>query len=89
MGLLFITRVFMKIIKIDRGSVDIEVNGLLLSIKGEAMLPKQAPEIAEYVLYKNSLHWKENEGHPNLSEEELYAFLEEAFLQRNLRLIIE
>ena len=89
MGLLFITRVFMKIIKIDRGSVDIEVNGHLLSIKGEAMLPKQAPEIAEYVLYKNSLHWKENEGYPNLSEEELYAFLEEAFLQRNLRLIIE
>ncbi len=89
MGLLFITRVFMKIIKIDRGSVDIDVNGHLLSIQGEAMLPKQAPEIAEYVLYKNTRQWKELGVHPNLSMEELYAFLEKEFLKRNLRLIIE
>lgn len=79
----------MKIIKIDRGCVDIEVNGHLLNIQGEAMLPEQAPEKSEYVLYRNTLHWKEIEGHPNLSEEELYAFLEEEFLKRNLRLIIE
>lgn len=79
----------MKIIKIDRGSVDIQVNGHLLSLQGEAMLPEQAPEKSEYVLYKNTLHWKESGVHPSLSEEELYAFLEEEFLKRNLRLIIE
>lgn len=79
----------MKIIKIDRGCVDIEVNGHLLSIQGEAMLPKQTPEESEYVLYKDTQHWKEIGVHPNLSEEELYAFLEKEFLKRNLRLIIE
>lgn len=79
----------MKIIKIGRGSVDIEVNGHLLSIQGEAMLPKQAPEKSEYLLYKNTLHWKDMDVHPDIREDVLYTFLEKEFLQRNLRLIIE
>lgn len=40
-------------VKIDRGSV--EMDGHVLNILGEAMLPKQPPELSEYVLYNNTL----------------------------------
>lgn len=79
----------MKIIKIDRGSVEIEIDNQILSISGEAMLVKQPPELSEYVIYKNSLSWKSAETHPDIEEELLFSFLRKEFIKKNLLLIVE
>lgn len=79
----------MRIVKIDRGSVEIEIDNHILSISGEAMLPKQPHKLSEYVLYRNSLKWLSDELHPMMNEDELFTFIEKDFLKRNLILIIE
>lgn len=79
----------MKILKIDRGSVEIEIDSHMLRISGEAMLPEQSPELSEYVLYKNTLHWANRDTPPDIDEEALFSFLKKEFLKRNLVLIIE
>lgn len=78
-----------KILKIDRSSVQVEIDGYILKILGEAMLPEQPPKLSEYVLYRNSLKWLSDETHPTMKEEELFVFMEKEFLKRNLFLIIE
>lgn len=78
----------MKIVKIDRGSIEIDMGGYVLRIVGEAMTPKQVPELSEYVLYKNSMSWLDNRAHPAMDEKILFSFLEKDLLKRNLRLII-
>lgn len=79
----------MKIIKIDRGSVEIEIDSHILSISGEAMLLKQPPELSEYVLYKNTITWTKTATHPDIEEETLFSFLRKEFIKRNLILIVE
>ncbi|WP_259179147.1 hypothetical protein [Sphingobacterium sp. BIGb0165] len=78
-----------KMLKINRGSVVVELDGSLLKISGEAMLPKSTTKLSVYVLYKDSLKWLGNDIHPTLNEEELIAFIEKEFLNRKLSLIIE
>jgi hypothetical protein len=79
----------MRIIKIDRGSIEIDLEGYVLRIAGEAIMPKQLPELSEYVLYRNSMRWLDNKSHPAMDEKILFSFLEKELLKRNLRLIIE
>lgn len=79
----------MKIIKISRGGVDVEVNGYVFNIWGEAMLPQQLPALSDYILYSNTLDAENKHLHPVLDKEALFNFLEKEFLQRSLRLIIE
>lgn len=79
----------MKILKIDRGSVHIEIDGDILRISGEAMLPKQAPGISEYILYQNTLHWQDPAIRSKINEQALFAFLETEFAKRNLLLLIQ
>jgi hypothetical protein len=79
----------MKIVKIDRGSVEIEIDNHILSIPGEAMLPKQPPELSEYVMYKNTLNWKNIDDHPDIDQEALFSILRKEFLKRNMLLVIE
>lgn len=79
----------MKIIKIERGSVEIEIDSHIFSILGEAMLAKQPPELSEYVLYKNTLNGKNTDIQPDIDEEALFAFLRKEFIKRNLMLIVE
>lgn len=79
----------MKIVKIDRGHVEVEIEGYVLNIAGEAMLPEPPPGLSGYILYKNSLRWLKNNAYPKLEEEVLFTFLEKEFLKRNLLLRIE
>ena len=79
----------MRIIKLDRGSVEIEIDHHILSILGEAMLPKAPPELSEYIIYKNTLNWKNKDDRPDIDEEALFSFLRKEFLKRNLLLVIE
>jgi hypothetical protein len=61
----------------------------VLIILGEAMLPKSTTKLSAYVLHRNSVKWLGNDIHPTLNEEELFAFIEKEFLNRELSLIIE
>lgn len=79
----------MKVTKIDRGKVEIEIDNYILSISGEAMLVKQLPELSEYVLYKNSFNWINTVTQPDIDEEALFLFLRKEFIKRNLRLVVE
>lgn len=79
----------MKVLKIDRGSVEVEIEGDILRISGEAMLPNQASGISEYILYQNTLHWQNIAIHPSINEQEVFAFLKTEFAKRNLLLIIQ
>lgn len=79
----------MKIVKIDRGSVEIEIDNHILRISGEAMLVKQPPELSEYVLYKKSFNWINTATQPDIDEEALFSFLRKEFIKRNLRLVVE
>ncbi len=79
----------MKIIKIDRGSVVVEINGKMLRILGEATTPVQLQGSSEYVIYKNSLIWLDEETIPELDFDELITFLKNEFLKRNLLLFLE
>ncbi|WP_313492029.1 MULTISPECIES: hypothetical protein [Sphingobacterium] len=79
----------MKIIKIQRSYVEVEIDGYILRITGEAMLPIPSPELSEYVLYKNTLNWTNKDTRHDIEEDALFSFLKKEFLKRNLRLIIE
>lgn len=79
----------MKIVKIDRGSVEIEIDNHILRISGEAMLVRQPPELSEYVLYKNSFNWINKATQPDIDEEALFSFLRKEFIKRNLLLVVE
>lgn len=79
----------MEIVKIDRGSIVIAIEGHLLQLSGEAMLPREAPLRSEYVVYKDSLCWQDTGNHPIIDKEDLFLLLEKEFLKRNLKLIIQ
>lgn len=79
----------MKILKIDRGSVTVEIKDKILKISGEAMLPKPASEMSEYVIYKNSFSWQNSDTPPDIDKNALFEFLEKEFSKRNLLLILE
>lgn len=79
----------MRIVKIDRGHVEVEIDGHILRMTGEAMLPKTPPELSKYVLYKNTLNWTNTDAHTDIDEEALFSFLRKEFLKRNLILMIE
>lgn len=79
----------MKILKIDHGSVEIEIDNSILRISGEAMLVKQLPELSEYVLYKNTFNWINTATQPDIDEEALFLFLRKEFIKRNLLLVVE
>ncbi|MGE8302305.1 MAG: hypothetical protein ACN6OW_22205 [Sphingobacterium paramultivorum] len=79
----------MKILKIDRGSVEIEIDNSILRISGEAMLVKQLPELSEYVLYKNTFNWINTATQRDIDEEALFLFLRKEFVKRNLLLVVE
>ena len=79
----------MKIIKIDRGNIQIEIQLHILRIQGEAMLPKRENTLSEYVIYKNSLTWLHTENPPVINKEELFSFLRKELFTRNMLLVIE
>lgn len=79
----------MKIVKIDRGRIQIDIDGSVLEILGEAMQPEPPPQLSTYVLYRNSLKWLSDGPHPTVKEEELFKFIEKELLKRNLFLIVE
>lgn len=79
----------MKILKIDRGSVEIDIDGEILRVLGEAMMPLPKPELSSYVIYENSFKWKNQDYNLIINRSKIIDFLRKEFLERNLRLIIE
>lgn len=79
----------MKILKIDRGSVEIDIDGEILRVLGEAMMPLPKPELSSYVIYENSFKWKNKDYNLIINRSKIIDFLRKEFLERNLRLIIE
>lgn len=79
----------MKIVKIDRGSVEIEVDGKILLIYGEAMMPQTRPELTEFVVYINTLKWKSEPNTLSINKEQILHFLKKEFLERSMKLLVE
>ena len=65
----------MKIIKIQQNYVEVQIKGVVLRITGEAMMPKQLPELTKYVLYKNTLSWINIDAHPDMDSAVVFSFL--------------
>lgn len=79
----------MKITKIDRGSIEIEINNEILILQGEAMMPQPAPKLSDYVIYLNSIAWKIPEKTTEINTKRILKFIEQEFLKKRMRLIIE
>lgn len=73
----------MKLLKIDRGSISIEIGNNILKISGEAMLPKPLPKMSEYVIYKNSLSWQNADASPKIDQKELFIKLKKFIILDN------
>lgn len=82
----------MEILSISRGQIKIKLDNNDLVVDGEAMMPKQFPNLSEYVIYKNSFKWVNlNNKLPiddNLKHKVL-IFLQEELKKRNLKIVIE
>lgn len=82
----------MELLNISRGKIEVLLdNNKSVIIQGEAMMIKPIPELSEYVVYKNSIKWK------NLKEEDciddrlvndILSFIEKEFKKKKLKMIV-
>lgn len=83
----------MELLNISRGKIEVLLdNNKSVIVQGEAMIIRPMPELSEYVVYKNSIKWKNLEEGDCIDDglaNDILSFIEKEFENKNLKLIIE
>jgi hypothetical protein len=79
-----------KLSNISRGDLYIETDRGMVRMLCEALFPMENQDLAEYVVYRNSIRLDNNSKTIDIEfEPQILQFLEGEFLTRNMRIIVE
>lgn len=83
----------MRLLNISRGKIEVLLDdNKSVIIQGEAMMIKPIPELSEYVVYKNSIKWKNLKEGNSIDDglaNDILNFIEKEFKKKNLKMIVE
>ncbi|WP_181215751.1 hypothetical protein [Phocaeicola faecicola] len=83
----------MKLINISRSKIELLLdNNKSMIIQGEAMMIRPITELSEYVIYKNSIKWKNLKSKDNIDNKlinDILCFIQKELEKRNMKMIVE